>query len=336
MCRRPLRKGSLTVLRLVKTVAYLNGEPDVIDLTYAKIIADSIGVDAPRLVTFELQYPRIIHAEFMTHRVFSRNASSSRAIPVSRMIENVLANTAMPAEWRMNEPGMQGFQTAPDDIAEVARQVMVMAAQSAVNFAKQLDCMGLHKQHVNRLTEPFQYIKVVVTSSQWKNFFGLRDHAAADPTIQKLARLMHEAYNASTPTKLSDLEHHLPYITEEDFDRAELHRTQTGSQFTTLDFLLRMSAARCARVSYNNFKGEVPRSLPTSPCSTSSWSVNRFTRARLSIKRARTSTSGRTRVGGIRPSTATSSAGSSSGRPSRTRTWKKWLRPKEIVCDGTF
>jgi hypothetical protein len=259
MCRRPLRKGSLTVLRLVKTVAYLNGEPDVIDLTYAKIIADSIGVDAPRLVTFELQYPRIIHAEFMTHRVFSRNASSSRAIPVSRMIENVLANTAMPAEWRMNEPGMQGFQTAPDDIAEVARQVMVMAAQSAVNFAKQLDCMGLHKQHVNRLTEPFQYIKVVVTSSQWKNFFGLRDHAAADPTIQKLARLMHEAYNASTPTKLSDLEHHLPYITEEDFDRAELHRTQTGSQFTTLDFLLRMSAARCARVSYNNFKGEVPK-----------------------------------------------------------------------------
>jgi hypothetical protein len=233
--------------------------PDVIDLTYAKIIADSIGVDAPRLVTFELQYPRIIHAEFMTHRVFSRNASSSRAVPVLRVIENVLANPAMPAEWRMNEPGMQGFTTADEHTVEAAQRIMAMAAQAAVNFAKQLDCMGLHKQHVNRLTEPFQYIKVVVTSSQWKNFFGLRDHEAADPTIQKLARLMHEAYDASTPTLLSDTENHLPYITEEDFDRAELFRSQSGSQLTLIDILRRMSAARCARVSYNNFKGEVPK-----------------------------------------------------------------------------
>jgi thymidylate synthase ThyX len=231
----------------------------VIDLTYAKIIADSVGQDAPRLVTFELQYPRIIHAEFMTHRVFSRNASSSRAIPVMRMIENVLAHPAMPAEWRMNEPGMQGFTTAPDDLSEAARQVMILAAQSAINFAKQLDSMGLHKQHVNRLTEPFQYIKVVVTSSQWKNFFGLRDHEAADPTIQKLARLMHEAFEASTPKLLSDQENHLPYITEEDFIRAESYKGEVTSPMGVMDILRRMSAARCARVSYNNFKGEVPK-----------------------------------------------------------------------------
>jgi hypothetical protein len=232
----------------------------VIDLTYAKIIADSVGQDAPRLVTYELQYPRIIHAEFMTHRVFSRNASSSRAIPVIRMIENVLANPAMPAEWRMNEPGMQGFTTAPDELADIARQVMLLAAQSAVNFAKQLDGMGLHKQHVNRLTEPFQYIRVVVTSSQWKNFFGLRDHEAADPTIQKLARLMHEAYNNSTPTLLTDEEWHLPYITEEDAARAEAEALQSDApRLDTIEMLRRMSAARCARVSYNNFKGEVPK-----------------------------------------------------------------------------
>jgi hypothetical protein len=231
----------------------------VIDLTYARIIADSVGRDAPRLVTFELQYPRIIHAEFMTHRVFSRNASSSRAIPVIRMIENVLTNTAMPAEWRLNEPGMQGFTVAPHDLAEAARQVMILAAQSAVNFAKQLDGMGLHKQHVNRLTEPFQYIKVVVTSSQWKNFFGLRDHEAADPTIQKLARLMHEAFDASTPTLLSDEEWHLPYITEDDHARAEAEYIQGEKRLETIEMLRRMSAARCARVSYNNFKGEVPK-----------------------------------------------------------------------------
>jgi hypothetical protein len=113
----------------------------VIDLTYAKIIADSIGVDAPRLVTFELQYPRIIHAEFMTHRVFSRNASSSRAVPVMRVIENVLANPAMPAEWRMNEPGMQGFTTADEHTVEAAQRIMAMAAQ----VSRQLrQAVGLH------------------------------------------------------------------------------------------------------------------------------------------------------------------------------------------------
>lgn len=231
----------------------------MIDLTYAKIIADSIGVDAPRLVTFELQYPRIIHAEFMTHRIFSRNASSSRAIPIARMIQNVLENTALPAEWRMNEPGMQGFQTAPPEIAEAANVVMALAARSAVNFARQLECMGLHKQHVNRLTEPFQYIKVVVTSSQWKNFFGLRDHEAADPTIQKLARMMREAFDASTPTLARDDQWHLPYITEDDAARAAGFIKDTGSKLELTEVLRRMSAARCARVSYNNFKGEVPK-----------------------------------------------------------------------------
>lgn len=233
----------------------------MLDLTYAKIIADSVGQDAPRLVTFELQYPRIIHAEFMTHRVFSRNASSSRAIPVARMIQNVLENPAMPAEWRMNEPGMQGFQTAPEELAEAAALIMGRAAQSAVNFARQLDSMGLHKQHVNRLTEPFQYIKVVVTSSQWQNFFGLRDHPAADPTIQKLARLMREAYDASTPTMLSDLEWHLPYILAEDYARAGDFIADVTQRclYSLTDMLQMMSAARCARVSFNNFKGEVPK-----------------------------------------------------------------------------
>jgi hypothetical protein len=91
---------------------------------------------------------------------------------------------------------------------------------------------GLHKHHVNRLTEPFQYIRVVVTSSQWKNFFGLRDHEAADPTIQKLARLMHEAYNASTPTLAQRSgQWHLPYITGDDAARAaEVRNTANESR----------------------------------------------------------------------------------------------------------
>jgi hypothetical protein len=231
----------------------------VIDLTYAKIIADSVGQDAPRLVTFELQYPRMIHAEFMTHRMFSRNASSSRAIPVARMIQNLLNNCAMPAEWRMNEAGMQGFNVAPADVAEAAKAITLAAMQDAIRHAKAMDELGLHKQHVNRLTEPFQYIRVVVTSSQWKNFFGLRDHEAADPTIQKLARLMHEAFNASTPTLAQDGQWHLPYITGDDAARAAEFITANESPLALTEVLRRMSASRCARVSYNNFKGDVPK-----------------------------------------------------------------------------
>lgn len=230
------------------------------DLTYAKVIADSIGQDAPRLTTFELQYPRMIHAEFMTHRVFSRNASSSRAIPVERMLRTVEENPAMPAEWRMNEPGMQGFTIADDFTAESARLLTLEAMREAVRIAREMAELKLHKQHVNRITEPFQYIKVVLTAAQLDNWFGLRDHPAADPTIQKLARLMREALDASEPVFADVGQWHLPYIQEDDAERAGALILEGGTEVKDLtEVLRRMSAARCARVSYNNFKGEVPK-----------------------------------------------------------------------------
>jgi hypothetical protein len=65
----------------------------------AKVIADSIADGCPRLITLQLRYPRFIHSEFMTHRAFSRNASSSRAIPVERLIQDVIDDPAMPVYW---------------------------------------------------------------------------------------------------------------------------------------------------------------------------------------------------------------------------------------------
>lgn len=226
----------------------------------AKVIKDSIGRDAPRLVTFELEYPRIIHAELMTHRVFSRNASSSRAIPVERVLQRVLQEPVLPAEWRMNQPGMQGYEVADADTALKARAIWLEAATAAVEYSKQLAELGLHKQHVNRLTEPFQLIKVLVTSSQWKNWYGLRTHRSADPTIQQLATVMEEAMNVSEPVLLEEGQWHLPYIVKEDEYRALDYLTNhgAGSYLELMEILRRMSAARCARVSYNNFSGDVP------------------------------------------------------------------------------
>lgn len=241
----------------------------------AKVIADSIGVQAPRLITFEVEYPRIIHAELMTHRVFSRNASSSRAIPVDRMLRRIENDPAQPVEWRMNEPGMQGYTVAPAHIAEEATRLTLLGRDFMMNIARQMEALGLHKQHVNRETERWQHIKVVITSSQWMNWFGLRDHEAADPTIAALARAMRAAMEASAPQFLRQGEWHLPYITEHDAERAKAFLTNAGrsdlavvkflkrmsvarSDLAVVECLKRMSVARCGRVSYNNFKGEVP------------------------------------------------------------------------------
>lgn len=226
----------------------------------AKVILDSIGGDAPRLITFELEYPRFVHLEFMTHRVFSRNASSSRAIPVARMLERVVAEPALPVEWRMDEPGMQGFTKADHGEEQALRALWLEARNFSVQIARQMAALGAHKQHVNRVTEPFQHIKTVVTSSQWENWFGLRDHGAADPTIRALADAMREAKDASEPKLVAHGDWHLPYITEEDYDLSwQFLQTMAEPVIPHIAMLARMSAARCARVSYNNFKGSKPK-----------------------------------------------------------------------------
>lgn len=220
----------------------------------AKVITDSIGEHSPRLTTLECEYPRVIHAENMTHRVFSRNASSSRAIPTKRMHRNIHENPALPVSFRMNEPGMQGFTEAPADIRDEALRLIALHREFSIDIAEKLDALGLHKQTVNRYTEPHQHIKVVLTSCQWNNFDWLRIHKMADPTMCALAEAIYEARQASNPIFLQPGEFHLSYITDSDHNRVEQMENKDG--LTTTQILLRMSAARCARVSYNNFDGK--------------------------------------------------------------------------------
>ncbi|USM11561.1 thymidylate synthase complementing protein [Citromicrobium phage vB_CbaS-RXM] len=222
--------------------------------TTAKVITDSIGEYSPRLLTLELEYPRFIHAEVMTHRVFSRNASSSRAIPTKRMHRNILDNPALPASFRMNEPGMQGYTEAPPQVVDQALEIIERHRLFSIETAEALDALGLHKQNVNRYTEAHQHIKVVLTSCQWDNFDWLRIHHAADPTMIALADAIYAAREASTPKMLKPGEWHLSYITESDYARVE--QMENKGDLTDLAILLRVSAARCARVSYNNFEGK--------------------------------------------------------------------------------
>lgn len=216
----------------------------------AKIVADSICTNK-RITTVELQYPRFIHGEVMTHRVFSRNAMSSRAIPVAKMIQQVRENPAMPIHWGVNQAGMQASVEMGGDAREEAVNAWLAAARLAADQAELMGLMGLHKQVVNRLLEPFQWMRTLVTATEWENFFELRCHPDAQPEFQHLAYMLRDAMAASTP--VSRVPHeggpdswHLPYVREEE---RRLYR---------VDVLLKLSTARCARVSYLTHDGANP------------------------------------------------------------------------------
>ena len=188
------------------------------------------------ITTLELIYPRFIHSEFMTHRMFSRNASSSRAIPIHRLIEEA---TVTPTHWMPNGKGMVN-NAEITDATEVAKYEAYweLARTDSISNALYLEELGLHKQIVNRLLEPFSFIKVVVTATDWDNFFKLRLADDAEPHMRDLAKAMKDAMDKVAPV-VGFI--HAPYCEEG-------YKTPTHS------------AARCARVSYNKHDGTKPSS----------------------------------------------------------------------------
>jgi hypothetical protein len=219
----------------------------------------------------ELRYPRFIHAEFMTHRAFSRNASSSRAIPVKTMIDQIAKDPAMPESWGLNGKGMQAHgEMTPFGVAR-AHEVWRMALTSALELADRMVALPEppHKQIVNRILEPFAHITVLVTATEYANFFNLRMHEDAQPEIRILAEKMFKAMAESTPSARNPGEWHLPFIVDEDIDDAlkwvANNRLHFGAKYTeeqielyVTDVCCQVSTARCARVSYLTHDGERP------------------------------------------------------------------------------
>lgn len=219
----------------------------------AKVIEDSHAMNGVRLITMQLRYPRFVHAEFMTHRVFSRNASSSRAIPVAKMIDQVRTAPAMPVHWGKNQPGMQARAELDSKEYGIAIALWRKAAAEAAAIAGYMNELGLHKQVANRILEPFQFISVIVTATEWDNFLALRDHPDADPNIALLARMMRVAQDASSPRTIFEERNvswgwHLPYVTH--MEREQFYEEPR--------MLAQVSAARCARVSYLTHDGLQP------------------------------------------------------------------------------
>jgi thymidylate synthase ThyX len=226
----------------------------------AKIIADSIAPCGKRLTTYELVYPRFIHSELMTHRVFSRNAASSRAIPIEKMNKRILENPAEPVFWAANQKGMQAEVELDEAGKEAARDRWLAACASAVHHSREMAKLGIHKQVANRLTEPFQHMVTLVSATEYANFFALRAHPAAQQEFQVLAKAMLRLFLDNKPTALGPGEWHLPYIRTED----RLEAMTMAGDFTQsleqkarigLEIVKKVSVGRCARTSYLNQDG---------------------------------------------------------------------------------
>jgi hypothetical protein len=251
----------------------------------AKMIAHSTTLWGKQIWTVLARYPRFIHAEELTHRVLSstpdlmeilsipdgvmydrnlsRNASSSRAIPVSRLIDDILMDTAMPIHWGRNKKGMQAEEGIWDEYIKnpfhnsfthttsrgsllSPQQAWFLARDNAIAIARSFAEADYHKQIVNRLLEPFAHINVLITATEWDNFFELRDHADAQPEIQALARAIRREMANSHPVMLVAGEWHLPFVNDDEFAAFDI------------EVLKKVSVARCARTSYLTHEGKVP------------------------------------------------------------------------------
>jgi thymidylate synthase ThyX len=218
----------------------------------AKILADSISPNGHRLTSFEITFPRIVLAEFNTHRVFSRNSASSRAIPVEKMLKRVVDDPFVPIYWGKNQKGMQAEQELTEQEQANARFSWLAAAGRAMDWARTMLDYGIHKQITNRLLEPFMWHTVIVTATEWSNYFNLRDNPKAQPEIQRVASMMNELYKASSPRSVNYDEWHTPLVPpDEAFDFAVLDDADTGVPRAAL-----VSAGRCARVSYLTHDGK--------------------------------------------------------------------------------
>lgn len=208
----------------------------------ATVIADSISPGGVRLTTIEVTLHRFVLAELNTHRTFSRNSASSRAIPVSRQLQRVLEDPAMPVEFGANQPGMQAGEALTGEAQADALCAWLAARDAAVEAVRQLALLGVHKQVTNRLLEPFMWQTCLVTATDWDGFWQQRCSPLAQPEIMAAAVAMRAAFDASQPRPLADGDWHTPLIQP---DEADLH----------LEARKRISAARCARVSYLTHDG---------------------------------------------------------------------------------
>lgn len=224
----------------------------------AVVICHSQAPNDEELITLEIELHRFILPEFNTHRLLSRNFQSSRAVPISKMIEQVMNDPAMPVHWGKNQAGMVAEKELDVLGIEGAKEHWLIAAKQAAFLAQSMENIGVHKQVVNRILEPFMKTKGVVTATRkaFESFFKLRCHYAAQPEIKLLAERMRDAINNSTPDKLNYGEYHLPYVNHSDFPPSEF-----GLRKDLIAAKIKVSSSCAAQVSYRRLDDSLDKAI---------------------------------------------------------------------------
>lgn len=217
----------------------------------ARILADSISPAGHRLTTFEGCFPRFILAEVNTHKMISKNSASSRAVPVLRRIAMLQSDPFVPEAFGKNRAGMQPGEALEGDVDAAARDHWGRAMSCAIEEARALEGINVHKQYANRLLEPFLWHTAILSGTDWQNLWNLRVHPAAQGEFQKIARIMRDLYDASEPRLVGyEDDWHLPMVEGPEHDEFNLRVDGLKGRD-----LAKISAARCGRVSFLTHDG---------------------------------------------------------------------------------
>lgn len=213
-----------------------------------KVLCDSISAATKsRLTTVQMTYPRFVHSEHLRHRAFSFNVASSRAIPVEKILKAASSDPVIPIHFGAAQKGMQAFNEIDETSKNKAIEILLRQRDNTIQMANELLELGLHKQVVNRYIEPFSWCTVICsgTDRAWRHFYSLRCHEMAEPHIRHISEMTYAAMEESTPNMLQEGELHLPLF---GFDN--------DVEITDKTDKMKISAARCARVSYLTHSGK--------------------------------------------------------------------------------
>lgn len=222
----------------------------------AKVIADSIAENGKRMTTFEINLPKVLLAENNTHRVLSKNFSSSRAIPNANFVD---IESFEPIFWGKNKSGMMADDSEIDNIP-AARNVWNAAIEMCKAMSEKLNALGLHKQHANRLNDWHTMARGVMSGTDWDNFSYLRNDIEAQPEFEELANCIDECFYISSPVKLLEGEWHLPYVKSERIGGV-MKYFDSDSEEISLDIAKKISASCCGQVSYRKMNDSREKAL---------------------------------------------------------------------------
>ena len=209
-----------------------------------KVLLDSVNpYTGTRLTTLHCVYPQFIHQQVLTHRMFSRNSSSLRAISFNRASEEF--EIVYPT-WTEEKKGMQGSLVTEEKSILSAESYLRCMHKDVLYWCKKMGDLGIHHQDINNYLRPFQNIHTVITATDFENFFQQRLHESTKPDMQQLAQLIYDALKESKPEQTT---WHTPLIND------LLESTYTNKQLELI------SAARLARISYFKWQDDPQKDL---------------------------------------------------------------------------